>query len=79
MTTIAVAIVGRALTIWEAMKTDLAKVYQSPDAWRLRLSCQPSYSTLTIEVLCFFFDGFFSKVIALPTIVRAIVVALSQS
>ena len=32
-----------------------------------------------VSVLCFFFDGSFSKVITLPTIAKAIVVALSRS
>ena len=32
-----------------------------------------------VSVLCYFFDGFLSKVIALPTIAIAIVVALSRS
>jgi hypothetical protein len=42
----------------------------------------PLYSLLAsflVLDLCFFFDGFLSKVIALPTIAIAIVVVLSRS
>ena len=37
------------------------------------------FASFMVSVLCFFFDGSFSKVIALPTIAKAIVVALSRS
>ena len=36
-------------------------------------------SSFLVSVLCFFFDDFLSKVIALPTIATAIVVALLRS
>ena len=36
------------------------------------------FASFLILVLCFFFDGFLLKVIALPTIAIAIVVALSR-
>ena len=43
-----------------------------------RINFNPFASPL-VSILCFFFDGSLSKVIALPTIAKAIVVALSRS
>jgi hypothetical protein len=42
----------------------------------VKLSLLILFASFFVSVLCFFFDGFLSKVIALPTIAIAIVVAL---
>ena len=45
----------------------------------VKLSLLILFASFLVSVLCFFFDGSLSKVIALPTIAIAIVVALSRS
>ena len=45
----------------------------------VKLSLLIHFASFLVSVLCFFSDGFLSKVIALPTIAIAIVVALSRS
>ena len=45
----------------------------------VKLSLLIIFAYFLVSVLCFFFDGLYSKVIALPTIAIAIVVALSWS
>ena len=45
----------------------------------VKLSLFILFASFFLSVLCFFFDGSLSKVIALPTIAIAIVVALSRS
>ena len=45
----------------------------------VKLSLLILFASFLVSVLCFFFIGFLSKVIALPTIAIAIVLALSRS
>ena len=45
---------------------------------KIRIMVPPNYGAIQ-SVFFFFFDGFLSKIIALPTIAIAIVVALSRS
>jgi hypothetical protein len=45
----------------------------------IKLSLLILFAAFFVSVLCFFLDGSLSKVIALPTIAVAIVVALSRS
>ena len=45
----------------------------------VKLSLIILFASFLVSVLCFFYDGFLSKVIALPTVATAIVVALSRS
>ena len=45
----------------------------------VKLSFLILFASFLLAVLCFFFDDPLSKVIALPTIAKAIVIALSRS
>ena len=45
----------------------------------VKLSLLIIFASFFVLVLCFFFDGSLSKVIALPTIAIAVVLALSRS
>ena len=47
--------------------------------YKLKININRTVRYLNVSVFCFFFDGPFSKVIALPTFAIAIVVPLSCS